>query len=85
MDLVFLDGSDVENSYKQLNEPSKYRDYLQTVSRFSGYSWRNILLIFTQMPNAVFLADFERWKNQYGRTIIQKSKSIMVEIFQTTK
>ena len=41
-------------------------------------SWRNVLLIHMQMPHATMLADFKRWKEQYGRTVVKGSKTIKI-------
>lgn len=36
--------------------------YLDCVGRFHRYSWRNVLLITMQCPNATCVAGFRRWK-----------------------
>lgn len=78
MDLLFLDGLDIDNALIALSEPTKYQGYLQVMSHFSNYSWRNVLLIYMQMPHATMLADFKRWKEQHGRTVIKGSKTIKI-------
>jgi hypothetical protein len=50
------------------------------MSHFSSYSWRNVFLIFKQNPNASKLADYDTWKNQYGRTIIRDSTAIRIKV-----
>ena len=35
------------------------KTYLATLSRFHKYSWGNVLLIFTQKPNASHVAGFQ--------------------------
>ena len=77
---LFLKDMDSNDALKELLEPAEYLGYLQTMSRFSSYSWRNIYLIYKQMPNASKLADFKTWKEQYGRNIIQGSTSIKINI-----
>jgi hypothetical protein len=77
MDLRFLDGTDGD-FITELLDPAVYRGYLQVMSRFNSYSWRNVFHIFKQMPLASKLADFNTWKEQYGRSIILGSKSIKI-------
>ena len=67
MDLTFANSTDAGDTLTELADPIKYKDYLQTTSRFTGYSWRNIFLIYKQMPYAVKLADFDAWNEQYER------------------
>ena len=62
MDFKLLDKMDIAEILSELNDPAEYRGYLQTMSRFSGYSRRNIFLIYKQMPHASKLADFKNWK-----------------------
>jgi antirestriction protein ArdC len=38
------------------------KTYLATMSRFHKYSWGNVLLIFTQKPNASHVAGFQTWR-----------------------
>jgi len=78
MDLLFVDGTDTGVSLEELKNPVIYRGYLQSMSHFSSYSWRNVFLIYKQMPHASKLAEFKRWKEQYGRTVKQGSKSIKI-------
>jgi len=78
MDLLFVDGTDTGVSLEELKDPVIYRGYLQSMSHFSSYSWRNVFLIYKQMPHASKLAEFKRWKEQYGRTVKQGSKSIKI-------
>src|SRR4051794_14127459 len=35
--------------------------YLRTMARFHRYSWGNILLIYSQRPNATHVAGFQAW------------------------
>src|ERR1700676_1548670 len=35
--------------------------YLRTMARFHRYSWGNILLIYSQRPNATHVAGFHAW------------------------
>ncbi|MCL2604140.1 MAG: YodL domain-containing protein [Defluviitaleaceae bacterium] len=79
MDFIFQDTQDNEDVLYELHDPVRYRDFLRVVSHFYHYSWRNILLIYTQMPHATKLADFDRWKEQYGRRVIKGGKTIKIK------
>jgi len=49
--------------------------YLDAMSRFHNYSWSNSLLIAFQMPEATFVAGFQRWLKQ-GRHVRKGEKGI---------
>lgn len=61
---------------------SKFKQYLDTQSRFRKYSTGNVLLIMAQRPNATRLKDFEGWKenrvsirrNETGIRILEPGK-----------
>lgn len=78
MDFSVLSNMKAPEVLAELFDPATYRGYLQVMSRFSSYSWRNIFLIYRQMPHASKLADFNTWKEQYGRTIVRGSKGIRI-------
>jgi len=80
MDFNFFNKMDTGDIITELSDPAAYRGYLQSMSRLSSYSWRNIFLIFKQMPHASKLADFNTWKNQYGRKIKMGSTSIKINV-----
>ena len=80
MDFSILSKMTATEMMAELLDPAVYKGFLQVVSRFSSYSWRNIFLIFKQMPHASMLADFDIWKEQYKRKIIRDSKSIKIYI-----
>jgi hypothetical protein len=67
-----------DDSLEELLNSDRYREFLQTVSNFHTYSWRNVLLIFKQMPNATKIASYDVWKNNHNRTIIRDSKGIRI-------
>ena len=37
------------------------RSYLRVMSRFHRYSWGNVLMIYTQRPDATHVAGFHSW------------------------
>lgn len=51
--------------------------YLDTISRFHQYSFRNCILIAVQKPDATFVAGFNRWKD-LGRWVKKGEKGIAI-------
>jgi antirestriction protein ArdC len=54
-----------------------YRQYLDTMSRFHGYSFNNCLLIMAQRPEATMVAGFNRWK-EMGRFVRKGEKGMKI-------
>ena len=80
MDLHSFNNEETALALTELADPAIYRGYLQTMSRFSGYSWRNIFLIYKQMPEATKIADYDTWKTHYGRSIKRHSTGIKINV-----
>jgi antirestriction protein ArdC len=53
------------------------KTYLATMSRFHKYSWGNVLLIFTQKPNASHVAGFQTWR-KLNRFVRKGEKGIAI-------
>lgn len=53
------------------------REYLVAMARFHRYSAYNIMLIFSQRPNATRVAGYQTWK-QFGRFVKKGAKGIFV-------
>lgn len=51
----------IEAGIKELFESDKYKNYLQTMSRFHRYSVNNQMLIYMQKPDATLVAGFNKW------------------------
>ena len=58
-------------------ESDRYAEYLQTVSKFHSYSFRNVILILMQYPEASRVAGFNTWK-KLGRTVKRGEKGIAI-------
>lgn len=58
-------------------DPEKFKALLKMQSLFRNYSFRNLMLIQAQNPNASFVASFKRWK-QLGRSVRKGEKSLRV-------
>jgi RNA polymerase sigma factor (sigma-70 family) len=52
-------------------------NYLTAMSRFRGYSWKNVLLIAAQQPNATQVAGIHTW-NDFGRSIKKGEKGLLI-------
>ncbi|MDO5398457.1 MAG: DUF4316 domain-containing protein [bacterium] len=68
----------IENGIKDLFESDKYKQYLQTMSRFHRYSVNNQMLIYMQKPNATHVAGFNKWRDQFGRNVKKGEKGIKI-------
>ena len=56
----------------------RYVEYLKVMSRFHNYSFRNILLIFLQKPNASLVAGYHAWLNKFERHVMRGEKGIKI-------
>jgi antirestriction protein ArdC len=68
----------IENGIKELFNSDKYKQYLQTMSRFHRYSVNNQMLIYMQNPNATLVAGFNKWHDQFGRNVKKGEKGIKI-------
>ena len=68
----------IENGIKELFESDKYRKYLATMSRFHRYSVNNTMLIYMQRPDATHVAGFNKWRDQFGRNVLNGEKGIRI-------
>lgn len=62
---------------KKLVESKSFIDFLRFSSKFRRYSFGNVLLIWTQRPNATQVAGMKTW-NALGRTVKKGEKGIMI-------
>lgn len=68
----------IETGIKELFESDKYKEYLQTMSRFHRYSVNNQMLIYMQKPAATHVASFSKWRDQFGRNVKRGEKGIKI-------
>lgn len=68
----------LENGIKELFEGEKFKEYLNTMSKFHNYSFNNTLLIAMQKPDATLVAGFNAWKNDFGRNVNKGEKGIQI-------
>lgn len=67
-----------ENGIRAVFESDKFKDYLQTMSKFHNYSIRNIMLIKAEKPDATYVADFKAWDKKFGRHVKKGEKGIPI-------
>ena len=67
----------LEGGLAQLLESGDWKNYLLTQSKFHRYSFRNILLVLFQKPNASRLAGYRTWQ-ELGRQVKKGEKAIQI-------
>lgn len=60
--------------------PDTYRKFLELCDRFHNYSYKNVMLIFSQNPDATKIAGGKAWKQQFNRNLIPGAKGIGILI-----
>ena len=68
----------IEAEIKELFESEKYKQYLQTMSRFHRYSVNNTMLIYMQKPDATLVAGFNKWRDQFERNVNKGERGIKI-------
>ncbi len=61
----------------KLGQSEALKSYLTAMSKMHKYSFRNLLLIFSQCPDATYVAGFNSWK-RLGRWVKKGEKGIVV-------
>lgn len=69
---------EAEQKILDLTDSTKFKQYLNTLSKFHGYSQRNIELIYSQDPSATQVAGFKQWQNDFNRHVNKGAKSIRI-------
>lgn len=68
----------LEKGIKDMFTSEKYMDYLNTMSKFHGYSLNNTLLIAAQNPKASLVAGFKSWEKNFDRHVKRGEKAIKI-------
>lgn len=68
----------LEAEIENLFNSDQYKQWLTTMSRFHDYSLNNTLLIAMQKPDAILVAGYTTWKNQFGRQVNKGEKGIRI-------
>lgn len=68
----------LEKGVEDVFNSQRYRDYLQTMSRFYRYSFNNTMLIFMQRPDATLVAGYSSWQKNFNRYVKRGEKGIKI-------
>lgn len=68
----------LEKGIMELFEGEKFKEYLNTMSKFHNYSFNNTMLIALQKPDASLVAGFNSWKNKFERNVNKGEKGIQI-------
>ena len=68
----------LEDGIKDMFTSEKYMGYLNTMSKFHGYSLNNTLLIAAQNPQASLVAGFKSWEKNFDRHVKRGEKAIKI-------
>ena len=68
----------LEQGITELFESEQYKNYLNVMSKFHNYSFRNTLLIAMQKPDASLVAGYTAWKTSFGRQVLKGQKGIKI-------
>ena len=58
----------LETGVRDIFESEKYKEYIQTMSKFPHYSINNCILIASQKPDATYVCGFKKWQ-EFGRAV----------------
>ena len=67
----------LENGVRDIFESDRYKEYIQTMSKFPHYSINNCILIASQKPDASYVCGFKKWQ-EFGRAVNKGSRGIMI-------
>ncbi|NCB34004.1 MAG: ImmA/IrrE family metallo-endopeptidase [Erysipelotrichia bacterium] len=68
----------LQNGIRSLYMSEQYQAYLNAMSHFHNYSFKNSMLIFQQRPNATLVAGYRLWQKQFDRHVNKGEKGIRI-------
>ncbi len=68
----------LEQGIQEVFESEKYKEYLNTMSKFYNYSFNNTMLIAMQKPDATLIAGYNAWKDKFDRHVLKGEKGIRI-------
>lgn len=68
----------INNGIKDIFKKENFTEYLSVMAKFHNYSVNNTILIYMNNPKATMLADFNKWRDTFGRQVSRNQKSIRV-------
>lgn len=68
----------LEKGVTEIFSSGEYERYLKTMSKFHSYSFGNIMLIKTQVPEATRVAGYVDWQKKFKRHVRKGEKAIYI-------
>lgn len=68
----------IEVGVERVKNSDQFKRYLKVMSMFHDYSYCNSLLIYSQCPNASYIAGFKAWKTQFRRYVKKREIGIRI-------
>lgn len=68
----------IEAGVKDVFDSGKYAAYLDTMSKFYRYSVNNVMLIFSQNPDASYVAGYRTWQKEFNRQVRKGEKGLHI-------
>jgi antirestriction protein ArdC len=68
----------LEQGARDVFTSDKYAAYLQMISKFHTYSYRNVLLILLQYPGATHVAGYNSWMKNFNRHVKRGETGIQI-------
>src|SRR6056297_1998303 len=69
---------DLDERIDKIQSSKEFKEYLEFFSKFHDYSYRNILLIKMQKPDASLVAGYRQWQKKFNRYVKKGEKGIMI-------
>lgn len=68
----------LEQGVEELFDSEQYKNYLKTMSKFTGYSISNSILIYMQRPDASHVAGYKAWQKNFNRHVKRGENGITI-------
>lgn len=68
----------LEQGVKDIFTSDRYIEYLNFMSKFTNYSFNNIILILMQKPDASLVAGYKAWQNKFNRQVKKGEHGITI-------
>lgn len=68
----------VKNIFQQEGFNERFKEFLDTMSKFHNYSVNNQFMIRQQKPEATQVAGYTTWQNKFNRNVIKGEKAIKI-------
>ena len=68
----------VANIFQKEGFEENFKAYLDTMSKFHNYSTNNQILLRMQKPDITHVASFNKWKNEFNRTVKKGEKALKI-------